>query len=121
MIMQAQHHFALHRNPAGRLVFTDEEGTEYVGVEPVRSFPISEPNRWISLVDRHGHELASISDLAEVSPEIAQLIAQQLADREFLPRIERIVSVEWHKEPHELKVITDRGPFEFLFRDEKTN
>jgi len=118
VIMQAHHHFTLDRNPSGRLVFTDEEGTEHVGVEPVRSFPISEPHRWISLVDRHGHELASIADLAEVSPETAQLIVQELADREFLPRIERIVSVEWHKEPHQLNVITDRGPVEFLLRDD---
>src|SRR3954447_22055193 len=118
MIMRAQHHFSLHHNPAGRLVFIDEEGTEHVGVEPVRSFPISEPNRWISLVDRHGHELAAIADLADVSPETAELIVQELADREFLPRIERIVSVKWHKEPHEWNVITDRGPVEFLFRDD---
>jgi len=118
MIMQAEPGFSLHRNPAGRLVLTDEEGSEFVGVEPVRSFPISEPDRWISLVDRHGHELASVADLADVPADTAQLIRQELADREFLPRIERIVNVKWHKEPHQWNVITDRGPVEFLFRDD---
>jgi hypothetical protein len=118
MIMQADPGFSLHRNPAGRLVLVDEEGSEFVDVQPVRSFPISEPDRWISLVDRHGHELASVADLSDVPTETAQLIRQELADREFLPRIERIVSVKWNKEPHELNVITDRGPVEFLLRDD---
>jgi len=118
MIMQADPGFSLHRNPAGRLVLVDEEGSEFVDVQPVRSFPISEPDRWVSLVDRHGHELDSVDDLSDVPNETAQLIRQELADREFLPRIERIVSVKWNKEPHELNVITDRGPVEFLLRDD---
>ena len=118
MIMQAQPGFRLHRNPAGRLVLTDEEGSEFVGVEPVRSFPISEPERWISLVDHHGHELAAVADLANVSADTRAMILQELADREFLPRIEQVISVRSHKEPHQWNVITDRGPIEFLFRDD---
>src|SRR5689334_23727308 len=43
--------FSLERNPAGRLVLTRANGETHAGVEPVRTFPISDPDRFISLVD----------------------------------------------------------------------
>jgi hypothetical protein len=110
--------FALHRNHAGRLVLTDRNGSAHVGVEPVRTFPISEPNRLISLVGSDGHELACIGDLAELPAETADLVRQELADREFLPRVERVVRVNTHKEPSEWEVVTDRGAVRFLLRDD---
>jgi hypothetical protein len=109
---------SLHRNAAGLLVFTDDRGQSHVGVEPVRSFPISEPERLISLLGSDGKEITSIADLAELPSEVAQLVRRELADREFLPRIERIVRVKRHKEPHEWEVVTDRGRVQFLLRDD---
>src|SRR5207247_1603888 len=61
---------------------------------------------------------AAIDDLAEVSPDVRELIRQELSDREFLPRIERVVRVLMSKEPHVWDVITDRGPAQFLMRDD---
>ena len=110
--------FSLQRNAAGRLVLTKANGETHVGVEPVRTFPISDPDRFISLVDSHAHELLCISDLEDLPADIASFIRQEMADREFLPRIERIVRVKQHKDPHEWEVITDRGPVEFLFHDD---
>jgi hypothetical protein len=115
--MQASN-FRLHRDPAGRLVFTDARGNVHLGVEPVRSFPISEPDRWISLLDGRGRELAAVSDLAKVAADVRDLILRELADREFLPRIERVVRVLTSKEPHVWDVITDRGSVQFLMRDD---
>lgn len=110
--------FSLQRNAAGRLVLTQGQGEVHIGVEPVRTFPISDPDRFISLVNSHAHELLCIADLAELPAEIASFIRQELAEREFLPRIERIVRVKQHKDPHEWEVITDRGPAEFLFHED---
>jgi Domain of unknown function (DUF1854) len=110
--------FSLERNAAGRLVLTKSSGETHVGVEPVRSFPLSDPDQFISLVDSHAHELLCISDLAELPADIASFIRRELTEREFLPRIERIVRVKQHKDPHEWEVITDRGPAEFLFHDD---
>jgi hypothetical protein len=108
----------LHRDSAGRLVFTDARGQVHVGVEPVRAFPISDPERWISLLDTRGRERAAIDDLAELSPDAAALVRQELAEREFLPQIERVVRVKTNKEPHQWQVLTDRGPAQFLMRDD---
>ena len=110
--------FAIHRDSAGRLVFTDARGIQHVGIEPIRPFPITEPERLISIVDTHGREIASIDNLADLPADVASLIRQELSDREFLPRIERIVRVKRHKEPHEWDVITDRGRVQFLLRDD---
>ena len=112
-----EHDFRLHRDAAGRLVLTDEQGEIHVGIEPVRSFPISEPMRWLSLLDRGGRELAAIPNLDELPADLRGLILEELADREFLPRIERVIRVLTHKEPHEWEVVTDRGPVKFLLRD----
>jgi hypothetical protein len=109
---------ALQRDAAGRLIFTDTRGHRHIGVEPIRSFPITDPEKLIAIVDSHGREITSIDNLAELPPEIASLIRQELSDREFLPRIERIVRVKRHKEPHEWDVITDRGQVQFLLRDD---
>ena len=109
---------ALHRDQAGRLVLTDPDGQIHVGVEPIRSFPITEPNRLISIVGGDGRELTCISDLAALPQATAELIRQELADREFLPRIERIVRVQSHKDPSQWEVITDRGAVRFLLRDD---
>src|SRR5262245_36805465 len=110
--------FKLERNASGRLVFTKANGETYVAVDPVRPFPLSDPDCFISLVDSRSHELLCVNDLADLSLEIANFIRQELAQREFLPRIERIVRVKQHKDPHEWEVITDRGPAEFLFHDD---
>jgi hypothetical protein len=97
---------------------TDHDRGVHIGVEPIRTFPISDPHRLISLVGSNGRELACIGDLTELPPETADLIRQELADREFLPRIERLIRVDLHKDPSEWEVITDRGNVRFLLRDE---
>jgi len=83
----------------------------------VRAFPLSDPERWIALVDTHGHELVTIDDLAKLPAEARQLILSELNGREFLPRIERVVRVQDAKEPEIWDVITDRGPVQFLLGD----
>ena len=110
--------FTLSRNAAGRLVLTEQNGRVHEGVEPVRAFPLSDADRLVSILNSHGREITCVVDLAELSDETAAMIRQELDDREFLPRIERIVRVKQRKEPHEWEVITDRGPVQFLLRDD---
>jgi len=110
--------FTLVRNAAGRLVLTESNGQVHEGVEPVRSFPLTDPDKLISLINSHGREVTCVADLSALPPEVAELLRRELSDREFLPRIERIVHVDTHKEPHEWDVITDRGQVQFLLRDD---
>jgi len=109
--------FQLHLDEAGRLVLAFADGTRHVGALPVRAFPLSDPERWIALVDGNGHELVTIDDLAKLPAEARQLVQRELHGREFLPRIERVVRVQDAKEPEIWDVITDRGPVQFLLGD----
>ncbi len=107
----------VRRDESGRLVYRDRLGREHAGVEPVRAFPLSDPERHITLLDSHGRELLTIDSLADLPVESRQAIAAELADRQFLPRIERVVRVQDAKEPEIWDVVTDRGPVRFLLGD----
>jgi hypothetical protein len=107
----------VRRDESGRLVYRDRLGREHAGVEPVRAFPLSDPERLITLLDSHGRELLTIDNLADLPAESRQAIAAELADRQFLPRIERVVRVQDAKEPEIWDVVTDRGPVRFLLGD----
>jgi hypothetical protein len=105
--------WSLARDAWGRLVFTDALGTQSLGVEPFRAFPLSEPDRWIAIVDPDGHELALIEDPESLSPTTRTLIGQELASREFVPCITRIDEISGESGLREWKVDTDRGPAQF--------
>ena len=101
--------FKLERDAWQRLVLIDEAGTWHVGVEPIRAFPISDPLRAISIVDAEGREVVYIDTLDEVPAEAREELEKEMAQREFLPIIARILNKPTDTEPSEWKVETDRG------------
>lgn len=94
----------------GRLVVVDPEGQRFIGVEPVRAFPLSEPRRWISLCDAEGREVLFIDDLATLADANRKILEDELANREFVPEIRRIVRSSGGVFPMHWDVETDRGP-----------
>lgn len=105
--------FGLVHDAWGRLVLIDADGRRHAGVEPVRAFPISDPRRWISLCDVHGRELVSVESLDALSPSVREILEDELAQREFVPIIQRIVRVSGETSPSDWDVLTDRGPTRF--------
>ncbi len=101
-------HFTLTRNPAGRLVLT-QDGASHEGVVPVRAFPIASPDQCISLTGSDGHELAWIETLKNLPDDIRLLIKEELSCREFTPEISRISSVSSFATPSIWQVETNRG------------
>ncbi len=99
----------LHRDSHGRLTFTDESGDVHVGVLPVQAFPIDAPGEQISLVSADGHELVFITALSELDADARALVQEEIAQREFLPVIERLLSVTTFSTPSSWQVQTDRG------------
>ncbi len=110
--------FGLNHDDWGRLVLIDSEGVRHVGVEPVRAFPLSEPQRWIALLDANGHELVLITDLDTLTPENRQALEEELRRREFVPVLRRIVRISSDSPPCEWDVETDRGPTRFTLDSE---
>ena len=100
----------LHHNAWGQLVLTLFDGAVHEDVEPFRCFPWSSPETAIALVSRDGHELVNLPDLALLQAETRQLLEQDLAEREFVPVIQRIAKSSGLWPPCVWDVITDRGP-----------
>jgi hypothetical protein len=111
--------FNLRRDPFGKLVLTNAEGEEFVGVAPVRSFPVQAPSRGISLVREGGKEVAWIEDLEQATPEVRALVTEELEGREFMPEILSIKGVSSFATPCTWTVRTDRGDTEFVLKGEE--
>lgn len=111
--------FQLARNPHGRLVLTLPDGTAHEGVTPVRAFPIAAPGEGLSLVGSDGHELLWIPHVDQVAGPARQLIDEELAVREFVPTIEKIIAVSSFSTPSTWQVETDRGPASLVLKAEE--
>ncbi|VFR50125.1 DUF1854 domain-containing protein [plant metagenome] len=111
--------FTLVRDEAGQLLLTDAGGRAWPGVIPVRAFPIQAPGEAIALLDQDGKELRWLDGLAGVPQDIRALILEELAVREFTPRIERIERVSSYATPSTWDVVTDRGPTKLVLKGEE--
>jgi hypothetical protein len=111
--------FQLRRDAYGKLVLTNDAGEEFVGVMPVRSFPVQAPTRGISLVRDGGKEVAWIEDLDVLPADLRALVAEELDGREFMPEILSIRSVSSFATPCTWTVMTDRGDTEFVLKGEE--
>ncbi|QKS29117.1 MAG: hypothetical protein FAZ92_00493 [Accumulibacter sp.] len=117
--MKVRPDYQLRRNSFGRLELTDADGETHDGVVPVRAFPITAPDDGLALVDPYGHELAWIDRLDTLPDELRQLLEDELAGREFMPVIERIVGVGSFATPSTWEVDTDRGRTSFVLKGEE--
>lgn len=99
----------LRRDAHGRLVLTLANGEVHSGVHPVRAFPIAAPLEGLSILGEHGRELLWVDHLDALDSGMRSLLEEELALREFAPRIARIVSVSSFATPSAWTVETDRG------------
>ena len=111
--------FTLERNPFGRLVLTLADGTRHEGVTLVRAFPVSAPQEGLSLVATDGHEALWVDHLQHLSAPLRSLIEQELAGREFVPQLQRLLAVSSFSTPCTWEVETDRGPTRFVLKSEE--
>jgi len=111
--------FQLKRQASGRLQFIDAHGETHEGVMPVRAFPLAAPDEGISLVSAEGHELVWIERLADAPAGVGALLQEELALRDFVPQIRRLVSVSSFGTPSVWTVETDRGDTSFVLKGEE--
>jgi hypothetical protein len=113
------HDFSLHKDGFGRLVFTAANGDIHRGVVPVRAFPIGAPDYGIAVTGPHGEELAWIEQLSDLPDAVRALIVSELASREFMPEIKRIVHVSSYATPSDWEVETSCGNTVFTLKGEE--
>lgn len=121
MIDSANENFAgleFHTDEWGQLVLTMPDGTRHAGIEPVRCFPLTAPDRLIALLDAGGRELVNLPSLDVLAPAARDVIRRELVEREFIPVIRRIVATSVPNPPCRWDVETDRGFASFQLESE---
>lgn len=111
--------FSLSQDTRGRLHLRLADGMQHEGVVPVRAFPLSAPDECIALVTSGGHEVVNIARLSTLAEPARSLIAETLAAREFVPKIEAIIECSAFATPSTWTVRTDRGQTEFVLKAEE--
>lgn len=109
----------LSRDAHGRLVLTLADGSEHVGVVPVRAFPLSDPDGALSLVGPDGRECRWIARLADLPAGTRALLDEELSRREFAPVIEALLEVSTFTTPSTWTVRTDRGATTLVLKGEE--
>ncbi|SEQ39653.1 DUF1854 domain-containing protein [Nitrosomonas ureae] len=111
--------YQLTRNSYGKLVLMSQSGIMHEGVVPIRAFPITDPNHGIALIDSQGHELVWINQLEDLPQHYRELIESELAQREFMPEIKRVLKISSFITPNTWQVETDRGETVFILKGEE--
>ena len=111
--------FTLSRDAYGQLVLTAKNGEMHAGIVPVRAFPIAAPDEGIALINSEGHEVGWVNRLADLPPEIGRLVEEELASREFMPEIEKILEVSSFACPSTWQVATNRGNAALILKGEE--
>lgn len=79
-----------------------------------RAFPLTNPDRYISVRDKEDREIGMIRDIAELSPNSRRVVREELERRYFVPVIRRIISLKEREGIVEWEVETDKGGKRFI-------
>ncbi|MEK8027650.1 DUF1854 domain-containing protein [Pseudaquabacterium rugosum] len=109
----------LSRDAHGRLLLRRAPDAEPLPVLPVRAFGLSDPGGGLSLVGPDGHEAGWIPRLDALAGPVRALLDEELARREFAPRIEALEAVSTFGTPSTWRVRTDRGTADLVLKAEE--
>ena len=102
-----------------QMLIEGEDEHKTVSVIPL--FPLSESERWVSVLDDEGRELGIIEEVGKLGAESRKMILDELRRHYVLPRIQKILSCKERFELVQWEVETDRGAREFLTRNLREN
>lgn len=111
--------FELSYDAWSHLQLIDAHGKIYPDIVVLPLFPVATPREWISIVSSEGEELVCLRDVSGVSQANREKIEQELAYREFVPQIHKVLSVSGTQEPCEWEVETNFGRTRFVLNSEE--
>lgn len=103
------------RTPGG-FVSLEYQGNFYERVGVYRTFPFTDPNRYISIrePDEKAREIGIIRDLyGDISEEEVKILNEQMDLRYFTPVIEKIVDIKEEYGYAYFDVVTNYGPSKY--------
>jgi len=102
-----------------RLIIEDEGCRLKLSV--VRIFPLSGPQRYLSVRDGANKEVGIIVEPDELDAENRRLVTEELERRYLVPVVRRIIAVKERFGTVEWEVETDRGISKFTMRNVREN
>jgi ATP-binding cassette, subfamily B, bacterial len=102
----------------GQLWATASGSGEHLAVVARRSFPLSNPSAYVSLIDEQGQERVCFEDLSQLAASELAVLEKALGKADFLPVIARILNVTQDATSSLWQVDTDRGSTEFIVEQE---
>ena len=94
------------------------DGIEHHDVQTVRCFPLTDPDRWLSICDGHGRELVCIVEPSKISVSSRLALEAYRKQREFQPIVEKIHRIEHGPNAVTWTVDTDRGPHTIVVKSD---
>lgn len=93
-----------------------QDGRKFENLEPKRLFPVSDSNRYITLLDENGAEQAIIRDMATLPADQREIIESCLDEYYLVPQIQRIWAYEERFDGLTLHTETNKGPVDIEIR-----
>jgi len=103
------------RREGGRLQM--QRDGEWQPVSAVRLFPLSEQDRFISIVDEEQAEIGMLTVLDGLKGDQREMLEEELHRRYLTPIITEILSIRRRYDTSEWTVETDRGRAMFVMRN----
>jgi hypothetical protein len=98
------------------LRLTVGEERSYLKVTVVRAFPLSHPQRYLSVRSGDNKEVGVLTDAAALEEESRRLVAEELERRYVVPVIRRVIQMKERFGTVDWEVETDRGICRFTTR-----
>jgi hypothetical protein len=111
--------FQLSLDAWEHLQLIDSTGNVYPNVNVIPLFPVTSPHEGISILSEDQEELLCIGSISELPAEYRELLQSELSLREFVPVIQRVLSVSGKTEPCEWVVDTNHGRTSFVLKTEE--
>ena len=106
----------ISRNPFEELKAELPDGSVHAPVEPVRTFPLTQPNQYISLLDADKNEIGLIEDMKQLKKADRKVLEEELNKCYFMPKITKVHSLEGRFGITQWEVETNSGSVYFDLR-----
>lgn len=114
----SQLEFTLYTDAKGVWHFS-HLGLDHLNVIAVRAFPIHAPNEGVSILNQDGKELFWIDRLDDLPSGLREHVQACVQNREFMPEILQLDSVNSFVTPCRWRVQTHKGATELLLKGEE--
>jgi hypothetical protein len=111
--------FSLSLDAWRHLQLIDAAGRIYPNINVIPLFPVTSPHDGISILSEDQDELLCIGSISELPVAFRDLLQSELSLREFVPVIQRVLSVSGKTEPCEWVVDTNHGRTTFVLKAEE--